>query len=113
LWASYNDKKYCAVMSEEGWSVIWKSAPLHDLGKVAIPDELLLKPGKLTEIEFNLMKRHSEIGSDALLQAERRMGYQGSYLDVGKETQLHITSAGTVLDIHVDWRGKKFLYRHD
>lgn len=43
-----------------------RSAPLHDIGKVGIPDSILLKPGKLTEDEFEVMKRHSEIGAKIL-----------------------------------------------
>ena len=78
--ARYRDR-----LGEEQWAMIWKSSPLHDIGKVGISDDILLKPGKLTEAEFFVMKRHSEIGRDALLQAEARMGYQGSYLEIAKE----------------------------
>jgi putative two-component system response regulator len=42
------------------------AAPLHDLGKVAVPDAILLKPGKLTPEEFDLMKTHTEIGGELL-----------------------------------------------
>ena len=43
-----------------------KSSLLHDMGKIAIPDNILLKNGKLTDIEFNVMKSHSSVGSDSL-----------------------------------------------
>jgi len=43
-----------------------RSAPLHDIGKVGIPDSILLKPGRLTEDEFEVMKRHAIIGADIL-----------------------------------------------
>jgi len=43
-----------------------RSAPLHDIGKVGIPDSILLKPGRLTTDEFEVMKRHSEIGAKIL-----------------------------------------------
>ncbi|MEA2434433.1 MAG: cyclic di-GMP phosphodiesterase [Actinomycetota bacterium] len=46
--------------------LIRRAAPLHDVGKIGIPDSILLKPGKLTDDEFNLMKRHTEIGSQLL-----------------------------------------------
>lgn len=46
--------------------LIFKAAPLHDVGKIAIPDHILLKPGRLTEEEFELMKHHAEYGYDLL-----------------------------------------------
>lgn len=49
--------------------LIYKAAPLHDIGKVGIPDSILLKPGKLTDDEFVIMKTHAQIGADALQQA--------------------------------------------
>ncbi len=50
--------------------LLYKSAPLHDIGKVGVPDSILLKPGRLTEAEFAIMKTHAEIGYQALLKAE-------------------------------------------
>lgn len=46
-----------------------RAAPLHDIGKVGIPDAILLKPGRLTEQEFEVMKRHAKIGGDAINRA--------------------------------------------
>lgn len=51
--------------------IVAKSAPLHDIGKVGIPDSILLKPGRLTPEEFEIMKTHSRIGGDAIEQAMR------------------------------------------
>lgn len=76
---------YKGRLSEEQWEMIWKSAPLHDLGKVGIPDSILLKPGKLTTEEFREMQRHPQIGRDALNAAEMRMGTESSFLCVAKE----------------------------
>lgn len=45
---------------------LYRSAPLHDIGKVGIPDSILLKPGKLTPAEWDVMKTHTEIGADTL-----------------------------------------------
>lgn len=42
------------------------AAPMHDIGKIGIPDSVLLKPGKLTDDEFSIMKKHAEIGADML-----------------------------------------------
>ena len=54
-----------------GWSTqqiddIRMAAPMHDIGKIGIPDRILLKKGKLTEAEFVIMKRHTEIGAKML-----------------------------------------------
>ena len=45
---------------------LWRSSPLHDIGKVGIPDEILLKPGRLTPAEFEVMKGHAVIGAITL-----------------------------------------------
>ncbi len=60
------------------------SSVLHDIGKVGIPDSILLKPGKLTEEEFETMKLHCVYGSDALAEAERDAG-DVSFLTIGQE----------------------------
>ncbi|MBF1166392.1 MAG: two-component system response regulator [Dechloromonas agitata] len=53
--------------------LIAKAAPLHDIGKVGIPDAILLKPGRLTPEEFLVMKTHAQIGADALTEAIERV----------------------------------------
>lgn len=53
--------------------LLFKSAPLHDIGKVGIPDNILLKPGKLTSEEFETMKLHPVYGRDAILSAEEAL----------------------------------------
>ena len=63
------------------------SSILHDIGKVGIPDEILLKPGKLTKAEFELMKQHTIYGRDALRKAARESGQQ-SFLAMGQEIAL-------------------------
>lgn len=50
-------------------NMVVKAAPLHDIGKVGIPDAILLKPGKLTPDEFEIMKTHAQIGADAINRA--------------------------------------------
>jgi PAS domain S-box-containing protein len=47
-------------------TLLRQAAPLHDVGKLAIPDRILLKPGKLTEQEFDVMKTHAELGARLL-----------------------------------------------
>jgi putative two-component system response regulator len=67
---------------------IFKSAPLHDIGKVGIPDHILLKPGKLTDDEFEIMKTHTTIGYESLVRAEQSMGVNLPFLDCAKEIAL-------------------------
>lgn len=80
-----SQQRYREIVSEARWGMIWKSSPLHDIGKVGIPDHILLKPGKLTPEEFQTMKRHTVIGRDALRTAEIRTGSESSFLSVAKE----------------------------
>lgn len=54
--------------------ILAQASPLHDVGKVGIPDRLLLKPGKLTEEEFEEIKRHASYGAEILKQAEEELG---------------------------------------
>ncbi len=63
---------------------IYQSSPLHDIGKVGIPDRILLKPGKLSNDEFDIMKRHSVIGGDTLKLADEQAG-NNSFLSMGKD----------------------------
>ncbi len=73
-------REYCRIMAEEMSrfdnpppeidgdfvQMIYLTSPLHDIGKVGIPDSILLKPGPLTEQEFEVMKRHTVIGGETL-----------------------------------------------
>jgi hemerythrin len=58
--------KYRQVIDDSFIDNLYDAAPLHDIGKVGIPDQILLKPGRLTAEEFVLMQRHVEIGSQIL-----------------------------------------------
>ncbi|EXJ15941.1 response regulator [Imhoffiella purpurea] len=62
-----------------------KSAPLHDIGKVGIPDHILLKPGKLTADEWEIMKTHAKLGSDAIEYAERDVDRPLEFLVLAKD----------------------------
>jgi putative two-component system response regulator len=65
--------------------LLFKSAPLHDIGKVGIPDQILLKPGRFTPEEFEIMKTHTALGRDAIIAAERRLGLELPFLAYAKE----------------------------
>ena len=51
---------------------IYKAAPLHDVGKIGVPDHILLKPSSLTEDEFREMQRHAELGTRFCVTATAR-----------------------------------------
>ncbi|MCJ8271086.1 MAG: HD domain-containing protein, partial [Psychrosphaera sp.] len=61
----------------------------HDIGKVGVPDSILLKPGKLTDVEFEEMKRHTNYGFDAIVAAENTMAEGGNFLYYAKEIALY------------------------
>ncbi len=64
-WLSKNGP-YQDTLTDRYCDEICRSSILHDVGKVGIPDSVLLKPGKLTREEFEVMKQHTEIGAEAL-----------------------------------------------
>ena len=79
-----NLPEYNNYISNEYIEDLSMSSILHDIGKVGIEDSILLKAGKLTEDEFETMKRHSLMGGDALTVIDNNLGYK-SFLTIGKE----------------------------
>lgn len=75
--------KYKDILDEETIRLYYSSAPLHDIGKVAIPDNILLKPSKLTDEEFDKMKEHTSIGERTIDIARNRIKIDG-FLDIAK-----------------------------
>lgn len=59
-------EEYAGIVTEAFTQDLIRSSPLHDIGKVGIPDNILKKPGKLTAEEFEIMKTHAQIGGDTL-----------------------------------------------
>ena len=80
---------------------IYDSSILHDIGKVGIPDNILLKPGALTPEEFEVIKTHTVIGYDSLKEPSEELG-ENSFLDMAKDI---------ILYHHERWDGKGYPHR--
>ncbi|MDO9581481.1 MAG: CHASE2 domain-containing protein [Desulfomicrobium sp.] len=79
--------KFKRQLDRDTVELLYKSAPLHDIGKVGIADSILLKPGKLSSREFDEMKRHTLLGAKTLAEAERLSMDKGdrSFLALARE----------------------------
>jgi putative two-component system response regulator len=77
--------RFAAILDSRTIDLLTKSAPLHDIGKVGIPDSILQKPGRLTPEEWMIMKTHSRLGSDAIEQAEIDVEQPVAFLSLAKE----------------------------
>ena len=81
--------RFAEFLTPHNIQMLFKSAPLHDIGKVGIPDHILLKPGKLTASEWTIMKSHSFLGYFAISQAERELERPIDFLSVAKDIAHH------------------------
>ena len=72
--------RFVPELSDAAIALMAKAAPLHDIGKVGVPDAILLKPGHLTPDEFEIMKRHTVEGRDAIAGVERTLGASTPFL---------------------------------
>jgi len=79
---------YSEFLNKSSVDYIARSSILHDIGKVGIPDHVLLKPGRLTSAEFEIMKTHAAIGAEALQDAASRSQYC-SFLETAAEIARH------------------------
>jgi putative two-component system response regulator len=77
--------RFSGFLTERTIHMLFKSAPLHDIGKVGIPDRILLKPGRFTPDEFEIMKTHTTLGRDAIRHAEDQLGMNVEFLHYAKE----------------------------
>lgn len=92
------DKDFRSYIDNDYIRTIASTAPLHDIGKVAIADAILRKPGRLTDEEYQVMKEHSILGADILRAARARLPFH-SQLELAIElTQHH----------HERWDGKGY-----
>lgn len=77
--------RFSHKLTDENIELLYKSAPLHDIGKVGIPDRILLKPGKLDADEFEVMKMHAVYGRDTIMLVEKHLGGSNSFLMFARE----------------------------
>jgi putative two-component system response regulator len=77
--------RFSHFLDDSTIELLFKSAPLHDIGKVGIPDRILLKPGRFTPEEMEIMKTHTTLGRDAIISAERELGIEVDFLRYAKE----------------------------
>ncbi len=77
--------RFSGTLTSQYIETLARSAPLHDIGKVGIPDSILLKPGKLTPEEREIMKTHTLLGSDAIALAEKDINSSVDFLRHAKE----------------------------
>ena len=77
--------RFATILDDRYIDLLTQSAPLHDIGKVGIPDHILLKPGKHSPEEWAIMKTHAKLGSDAIEQAERDIDMHPAFLSAAKE----------------------------
>lgn len=90
--------RYSTVLDDHTIDMIYKSAPMHDIGKVGVPDSVLKKPGKLTESEYNEIKKHTEYGWSAIEEAEKISG-------TDRNTSFLKYSKQIILCHHEKWDG--------
>jgi cyclic di-GMP phosphodiesterase len=81
--------RFADAISDRLIETLVKSAPLHDIGKVGIPDHILLKPGKLTPEEWEIMKTHAALGADAIEQAQQDSDHPVEFLSLAKDIARH------------------------
>lgn len=80
--------RFSWFLTKANIELLFKSAPLHDIGKVGIPDRILLKPGHFDPQELQIMKTHAMLGRDAISHAEKALGTDVEFLHMAKEIAL-------------------------
>ncbi|PQA77894.1 two-component system response regulator [Rhodoferax sp. TS-BS-61-7] len=81
--------RFTGFLTPYNIQMLFRSAPLHDIGKVGIPDCILLKPGRFTPEEFEIMKTHTTLGRDAIAHAEDALGTKVEFLSMAKDIALY------------------------
>ncbi len=80
--------RFAWFLTDATVDLLYKSAPLHDIGKVGVPDSVLLKPGRLTAEEREVMNTHTTLGRNSIEQAEAQLGIRVGFLTMAKEIAL-------------------------
>ena len=81
--------RFAQTLTPRYITLLTRSAPLHDIGKVGIPDHILLKPGKLDADEWRIMQTHAALGASAIEQAEADVSEALPFLSLAKEIARH------------------------
>jgi putative two-component system response regulator len=92
--------------------LLFLTSPLHDIGKIGIPDSILLKAGRLSEGEWGIMKQHCQIGAELLGNRKERFPFESSYLSESSEQKV-VSCANPFLEMastiafshHERWQG--------
>lgn len=79
-----NAGPYVDIVDRQFLNDLYRSSPLHDIGKVAVPDSILQKPGQLTPEEFGVMKKHVVVGGQTLEMARDKTG-RGTFMDMAAD----------------------------
>ena len=95
---------YPDLLTDDYIEDVVNSAPLHDIGKIKVPDAILNKPGKLTDEEFNEIKKHTIAGKEIIEQAIDLVAADSSYLKEAKNLATYH---------HEKWNGKGYPYGLD
>lgn len=77
--------RFRSFISDYTIAMMFRSAPLHDIGKVGIPDGILLKPGSFLPTEYEIMKAHAALGKEAIEKAESKLGFKVDFLKIAKD----------------------------
>nr|WP_320024438.1 HD domain-containing phosphohydrolase [uncultured Acetobacterium sp.] len=105
------NEKYKSRLGDDTIERIVKAAPLHDIGKIGIPDAILLKPGKLDFEEYEIMKTHCKIGGNAIrLAINKTLSGSNSENEQGEITALYfLEEAEKIMNYHHErWDGKGY-----
>jgi putative two-component system response regulator len=94
-----DNPRFSSYLDSDTISVLFKCAPLHDIGKVGIPDKILLKPGRYQPEELDVMKRHPTLGRDAILNAQKAAGISLEFFEIAKDV---------VYSHHEKWDGSGY-----
>lgn len=77
--------RFAAQLTAPYISLLTQSAPLYDMGTIGVPDRILLKPGRLTPAEFEIMQTHTTLAHEAIVHAEKALGGPAKMLQTVKE----------------------------